>query len=83
MKLAAVRRKLERVDRAIQKAIDNGELVGASVLARMGDTLEYRAEVGAALTSPERREVGPETRYDLASLTASPPRSGTSPSWAC
>ena len=35
MKWSAVRRKLGRVDRAIQKAIDKTEIPGAVLLARM------------------------------------------------
>ena len=69
MKRAAVRRKLERVERTIQKAIGAGELPGAVALARMGPELRYELAVGAAVLAPERHEARPETIYDLASLT--------------
>ncbi len=69
MKLAVVRRKLERVERAIEKAIDKGELPGCVVLARQGEELAYEGVFGAASLSPERRETRAETVYDLASLT--------------
>ena len=43
MKLAAVRRKLDRVDRTVEKAIERGETAGAVVLAQMGDNWGGRA----------------------------------------
>ncbi len=70
MKLAAVRRKLERVDRTIEKSIERGEIPGAVVRARAhADELFYEAVHGASVLSPERHEARAETRYDLASLT--------------
>ena len=84
MRLAAVRRKLAKVDRAVDRAIQNGEIPGAvieSVLhggtsdeapgsrLRDGEELCYRGAHGAAVVSPERHEVQPDTVYDLASLT--------------
>ena len=36
MKLAVVRNKLARVERAIERAIERGETPGAVVLARLG-----------------------------------------------
>ena len=64
-----MRRKLERVDRAIGKAVENGEIPGAVVLARMGDALRYEGVFGAACLSPERHPTRLNTIYDLASLT--------------
>ncbi len=84
MRLAAVRNKLAKVDRAVDRAIQKGELPGAvieSVLhgaassevpgsrLRAGEELRYRGVHGAAVLSPERHEVQPDTVYDLASLT--------------
>lgn len=69
MKLAAVRRKLGRVDRALEKAMEKGEIPGATVVARRGDALRYEGVFGAACLSPERYETRPNTIYDLASLT--------------
>ncbi|MFQ5513271.1 MAG: serine hydrolase domain-containing protein [Myxococcota bacterium] len=69
MKLAAVRRKLERVDRAVAKAIERGELPGAVIQARMGEALAYEGVFGAAVLSPERHETRGDTIYDVASLT--------------
>ena len=63
MKLAAVRRKLERVDRAVEKAIARGEL------ASWGEHLRYEGVFGASCLSPERHEAKLATLYDLASLT--------------
>ncbi len=69
MRLASVRRKLERVDRALTKAIDKGELPGAVILAKQGDVLCYEGVFGSAAIAPERRETRADTVYDLASLT--------------
>jgi CubicO group peptidase (beta-lactamase class C family) len=69
VKLAAVRRKLERVDRALGKAIERGETSGAVVLARMGEALAYEGVFGLAAHSPQRHETRLDTIYDLASLT--------------
>jgi CubicO group peptidase (beta-lactamase class C family) len=68
LKLAAVRRKLERVDHALEKAIANGETPGAVVLARMGE-LAFDRAAGLAAVSPVRQEAQLDTVYDLASLT--------------
>lgn len=69
MKLAAMGRKLERVDRAIEKAIAKGELAGAVVLAQYHDPIAYRGVFGAACLSPEHYATAEDTLYDLASLT--------------
>ncbi len=69
MKLAEVNRKLERVDRAVAKAMEKGEIPGASIRARHGESLSYDRFFGAATLAPERHEVRADTIYDLASLT--------------
>jgi CubicO group peptidase (beta-lactamase class C family) len=69
VKLAAVRKKLERVDRAVAQAIERGELPGAVILAEQGPELTYQGVFGAAMLSPERHETRLDTIYDLASLT--------------
>ena len=69
MKLAEVRRRLGKVDRAVERAIEAGELPGAVILARLGDSLAFDGVYGAAVLVPERHEARLETSYDLASLT--------------
>jgi CubicO group peptidase (beta-lactamase class C family) len=69
VKLAAVRRKLERVDRVVGRAIEKGELPGAVILATQGEPLCYQGIFGAAALVPARRETRLDTVYDLASLT--------------
>ncbi len=64
-----MRGKLGRVDRAIQKAMEKGEIPGAVILARRGDALSYEGVFGAACLSPERYETRLNSIYDLASLT--------------
>jgi CubicO group peptidase (beta-lactamase class C family) len=68
----AIRRKLARVDRALDKAIANAELPGAVVLAQMprdGELLEHCSVRGHATLRPERVAMTRETIFDLASLT--------------
>ena len=72
MKWSQVRRKLGRVDRAIDKSIANAETQGAVVFARQtreGQILEHRTARGLAVARPERIPMTPETIFDLASLT--------------
>ena len=72
MKYGAIRRKLAKVDRAIDKAIEAAETPGAVVLARMrkgGETLEYLGVRGSAVVRPERVPMARDTIFDLASLT--------------
>ncbi|MDJ0869474.1 MAG: serine hydrolase domain-containing protein [Myxococcota bacterium] len=72
MKWSQIRRKLARVDRALDKAIGNAEIPGAVVLARMprdGEVLEHLSVRGNAVTRPERIAMTRETIFDLASLT--------------
>ncbi len=69
MKRAEVNRRLGKVERAIERAIENGELPGGVVMARMGDELEYSKAFGAAVLVPERIDARESTIYDLASLT--------------
>jgi CubicO group peptidase (beta-lactamase class C family) len=72
VKWSAVRRKLGRVDRAIDKAIASAEIPGAVIGARMpknGETLEHFSEHGHAVLQPERVPMTRRTIFDLASLT--------------
>jgi len=72
VKWSAVRRKLGRVDRAIEKSIASAEIPGAVVGARMpkhGEMLEYYSESGLAVLQPERIPMMRRTIFDLASLT--------------
>jgi len=72
MRASVIRRKLARVDRALEKAIEAGETPGAVLLARMpreGQVLEHAAVRGAAALRPERVPMARETLFDLASLT--------------
>ena len=72
MKWSAVRRKLGRVDRAIDKSIASAEIPGAVAGARMpkdDETLEYFSERGLAVLQPERIPMARRTTFDLASLT--------------
>ena len=72
MKHALIGRKLGKVDRALDKAIDAAEMPGAVVLARMpreGEILDHVSVRGAAVTRPERIPMERTTIFDLASLT--------------
>jgi CubicO group peptidase (beta-lactamase class C family) len=69
---SVVKRKLARVDRAIDQAIAKAEIPGAVVLARMpmhGERVEYFSARGHAVLRPERIPMARETIFDLASLT--------------
>lgn len=78
MKWAVVRRKLARVDRALEKAIGDAQIPGAVILARMPrqdpasgtlELMEYETVKGLAVVQPERIPMTRETVFDLASLT--------------
>jgi CubicO group peptidase (beta-lactamase class C family) len=72
VKHAVIRRKLGRVDRAIDKAIAGAEMPGAVLLARMvrdGEVLEHCSVRGLAVVRPERIPMTRETVFDVASLT--------------
>ena len=72
MKWSLIRRKLARVDRAIDKAIADADIPGAVVLAQMpyeGETIEYASARGLAVARPERLPMTRNTLFDLASLT--------------
>ena len=72
MKWSVVRRKLARVDKAIDKAIEKAETPGAVVYARMprkGEDMEHFSARGLAVVRPERIPMTRETLFDLASLT--------------
>jgi CubicO group peptidase (beta-lactamase class C family) len=72
MRWAAIRRKLGRVDRAIDRAIERAETPGAVLLARMPcgeERIEHASRHGHAVLRPERIPMGRDTIFDLASLT--------------
>ena len=72
MKARLIRRKLAKVDSALDKAIEAAEIPGAVVLARMprdGEMLEHLSVRGHAVVRPERIPMARETIFDLASLT--------------
>ncbi len=72
MRWSLINRKLQKVDRAIDKAIAAAEIPGAVVLARMlrdGEVIEHRSVRGLAVVRPERLPMTTETIFDLASLT--------------
>ncbi len=72
MRWSAIRRKLGRVDRAIEKAIERAETPGAVLLARMpreGERVEHASRHGHAVLRPERIPMARDTIFDLASLT--------------
>ncbi len=72
MRHATIRRKLGKVDRALDRAIEGAEMPGAVVLARMhrdGEWLEHLSVRGLAVARPERLPMARETVFDLASLT--------------
>jgi CubicO group peptidase (beta-lactamase class C family) len=72
VKRSLIKRKLARVDRVLDKAIEKAEIPGAVVLARMrreGELLEHLSVRGQAVLRPERIAMTRETIFDLASLT--------------
>jgi len=72
MKWSLVRRKLGRVDRALDKSIERAEMPGCVLLARMrrdGELMEHLSVRGMAVVRPERIPMMRETIFDLASLT--------------
>jgi CubicO group peptidase (beta-lactamase class C family) len=72
MKRSLINRKLTKVERALDKAIESAEIPGAVVLARMpreGELLEYEWVRGMAVMRPERLPMRRDTIFDLASLT--------------
>jgi CubicO group peptidase (beta-lactamase class C family) len=69
LKRAEVNRRLGKVERAVGRAIEAGELPGAVIQARLGEELAFDGVYGAAVLVPERHEARLETIYDLASLT--------------
>jgi CubicO group peptidase (beta-lactamase class C family) len=72
MKHALIRRKLARVDKALDQAIARSEIPGAVVVAQMprdGERLEHESVRGAAVLKPERIAMARDTIFDLASLT--------------
>ena len=72
MKRSVIERKLQKVERALDKAIEKQEIPGAVVLARMpreGEILDYAWVRGHAVARPERLPMRRDTIFDLASLT--------------
>jgi CubicO group peptidase (beta-lactamase class C family) len=72
MKWAVIQRKLKRVERALDKAIDSAEIPGAVVHARMphaGERVETMIVRGRAVLRPEPTPMAADTIFDLASLT--------------
>ena len=72
MKRSLINRKLGKVERLLDKAIERSEIPGAVVLARMpreGEILEYAWVRGLAAVRPERIPMARDTIFDLASLT--------------
>ena len=72
MKWAVVRRKLARVDRALDKAIANAEIPGAVVMAKVRrgeEMVDHLSVRGMAVLRPERIPMTQATIFDLASLT--------------
>ena len=72
MKRSLIERKLQKVERTLDKAIEKQEIPGAVVLARMpreGEMLDYAWVRGLAVARPERLAMRRDTIFDLASLT--------------
>lgn len=72
MRHAVIRRKLARVDKALDQAIAKSQIPGAVVLAQMprdGELLAHESVRGAAVLKPERIAMVRDTIFDLASLT--------------
>ncbi|MCZ6464805.1 MAG: serine hydrolase [Proteobacteria bacterium] len=72
MKRSLIVRKLARAERALDKAIQNAEIPGAVVQARMplhGERVEHLSVQGLAVVRPERLPMTRQTIFDLASLT--------------
>ncbi|MDP6977399.1 MAG: serine hydrolase domain-containing protein [Myxococcota bacterium] len=72
MKYSLIKRKLGRVERAVDKSIERAEIPGAVVVARMpkeGEVLEHECVRGHAVLQPERLPMTRKTIFDLASLT--------------
>jgi CubicO group peptidase (beta-lactamase class C family) len=72
MKRSLITRKLAKVERLLDKAIEQAEIPGAVVLARMpreGEVLEYAWIRGLSVMRPERIPMARDTIFDLASLT--------------
>lgn len=72
MKRSLITRKLGKVERLLDKAIEQAEIPGAVVLARMpreDEVLEYAWVRGLSVMRPERIPMARDTIFDLASLT--------------
>ena len=72
MRRSLINRKLGKVERLLDKAIEQAEMPGAVVLARMPreeELLEYAWVRGVSVMRPERIPMARDTIFDLASLT--------------
>jgi CubicO group peptidase (beta-lactamase class C family) len=72
VKWSLIKRKLGKVERTLDKAIERAEIPGVVLLARMrreGELLEHVAVRGMAVLRPERIPMRRDTVFDLASLT--------------
>lgn len=72
MKRALMNRKLQRVERALARAVAAAETPGIVLLAEQscqGEQLHFAAAHGLAVARPERISATRETIFDLASLT--------------
>ena len=72
MKHSLIKRKLGRVEKAVDKSIEKAEIPGAVIIARMpreDEVLDFECVRGHAVLQPERLPMTRETVFDLASLT--------------
>jgi CubicO group peptidase (beta-lactamase class C family) len=60
---------MERVVRVVQTAVETGTVPGAVALVRHRGEVVLHEAFGLATTVPEPRPMGPDTLFDLASLT--------------
>ncbi len=61
--------RLDRIDQAVQEAIDKGQLPGAVVLVLRQGKIAYRKAFGRRATEPQSEPMSVDTVFDLASLT--------------
>ncbi len=63
------RERLDRIDAAVNEAIDRGQLPGAVVLVVHRDEVVFRKAYGLRSKQPTEAAMTPDTVFDLASLT--------------
>ncbi len=61
--------RLDRIDHAVQEAIDKGQCPGAVVLVLRQDKIAYRKAFGLRCKEPQEELMTADTVFDLASLT--------------